>query len=1147
MFTRLCTLVMIPFHFRAKIITKPVASSSDYRRYCRRYCRKYFRRHFIICWPCVHVYTHFPPFQVTTMTTSIPRSWFTSRRYPSILKRYFSHTCPLNNVRRNPLGIQMISEKLRHQIFGPLDVKNQDDHEKQLSKVKDHLSKHGLWRRSEEMTPNQPELEIDIPKLEGNIEDHFMKLGQRYTEQIMTLCDSLCKSQMPPIPKKWSSKPGWTMYDKEGKMIEITCPSDPLLVFDVEVCVTSNNLPVIATAVSPSAWYSWCHPSMTDDTIVRDNAFHSLDDLISVGRFDSESRIIIGHNISYDRSFLKEQYDINCDQTRFLDTMSFHLCISGLTGYQRALSTSYNSSLKKGINEAILHDLFRLKGQPNPVLWRDYGSLNNLKDVHEFYCKSYKGFKSISKEDRNIFVEGSLDDIRKDFQNLVTYCAHDVKATRDVFLRQWPLFLERCPHPVTLAGMLEMSIMYLPVNGKNWNKYIESSDKSFDELNQQIIASLATLACQACSLSHQEKYKKDIWLWDLDWSTQCIRFKKSQELNDMKKLVSYQQTLPCKTNISLPLQTILWSKKFLKKVQPNLPGYPSWFRDVCSKSSDNPNWKPGYPFKISTQMRAVPKLMRLMWDGYAIHHDKKHGWGFLVPDSDPKPYEPDDPEAPRFPYEEYIKIVKPRGRNQDPYDDSSDILVFDNDGEQVTEVLDANLSKGTDWTTSRPEFCPEVKVYGCRFYKLPHKDGVEANVGNPLSRDFLRYVEEGRLTAFDNDIAHNLLKLNKGISYWKMNSKRIKGQMIVSLDSQNENCAIIPRVVVAGTVTRRAVEPTWLTASNAYPDRVGSELKAMVEAPQGWKFVGADVDSQELWIASVLGDAHFAGMHGSTGIGWMTLEGRRIDATDFHSKTASIADISRNDAKVLNYGRIYGAGKIFAGRFLKQSNPSLTDDEAKRKARDIYQQTKGIRRSGKWFGGTESFMFNCLEEIALRDCPTTPVLGCRVSRALESIHVKDDFMMSIVNWVVQSSAVDFLHLMLVSMKWLFDCYDIKGRFAISIHDEVRFIVSEEDQYKAALALQLTNLLTRCFVSSRLSLPDLPRSIAFFTSVDIDQVLRKEPSLECQTPSNKEGMSKGYGILPGQSLDIEQILEILKSQQIGLQNSKDRDNAIMYTP
>ena len=47
------------------------------------------------------------------------------------------------------------------------------------------------------------------------------------------------------------------------------------------------------------------------------------------------------------------------------------------------------------------------------------------------------------------------------------------------------------------------------------------------------------------------------------------------------------------------------------------------------------------------------------------------------------------------------------------------------------------------------------------------------------------------------------------------------------------------------------------------PDRVGSELKAMVRSPPSYCFVGADVDSQELWIAAVLGDARFAGIHGT--------------------------------------------------------------------------------------------------------------------------------------------------------------------------------------------------------------------------------------------------------------------------------------------
>ena len=36
----------------------------------------------------------------------------------------------------------------------------------------------------------------------------------------------------------------------------------------------------------------------------------------------------------------------------------------------------------------------------------------------------------------------------------------------------------------------------------------------------------------------------------------------------------------------------------------------------------------------------------------------------------------------------------------------------------------------------------------------------------------------------------------------------------------------------------------------------------MVRSPPGYCFVGADVDSQELWIASILGDAKFAGIHG---------------------------------------------------------------------------------------------------------------------------------------------------------------------------------------------------------------------------------------------------------------------------------------------
>jgi DNA polymerase gamma 1 len=55
------------------------------------------------------------------------------------------------------------------------------------------------------------------------------------------------------------------------------------------------------------------------------------------------------------------------------------------------------------------------------------------------------------------------------------------------------------------------------------------------------------------------------------------------------------------------------------------------------------------------------------------------------------------------------------------------------------------------------------------------------------------------------------------------------------------------------------------------------------------------------------------------------------------------------------------------------------------------------------------------------------------------------FMTSRVNWVVQSSAVDYLHIMLVCMNWLIEHYEIEARFSVSIHDEVRFLVKDKDK------------------------------------------------------------------------------------------------------
>lgn len=45
---------------------------------------------------------------------------------------------------------------------------------------------------------------------------------------------------------------------------------------------------------------------------------------------------------------------------------------------------------------------------------------------------------------------------------------------------------------------------------------------------------------------------------------------------------------------------------------------------------------------------------------------------------------------------------------------------------------------------------------------------------------------------------------------------------------------------------------------------------------------------------------------------------------------------------------------------------------------------------------------------------------------------------------------------------------------ISVHDEIRYLVKEKDRYRAALALQVSNLWTRALFSYRLQMESLPQ-------------------------------------------------------------------------
>lgn len=954
-------------------------------------------------------------------------------------------------ARFNEIGVQQLSNRIYEQLFPRGNTAPPSPELVQLAR--NHLRRHDLLGKN---TDSTPPVAFDLPPLAGQtLDEHFYKLGVDAAEPFLTHAKQLAKSTLPPKPRSWVRRSGWTKYYPDGRSEPVEAPEGNMLAFDTEVMWKESPFAVMACAATPEAWYAWLSPWLLGET-ENDHQLVPLGD-------PTKERVIVGHNVGFDRARILEEYDLQQTRNSFLDTMSLHVAVNGMCSQQRPtwMKHKKNRELRDKIaKETSNVELVELLNNgaftaEEEELWVERSSINSLRDVAKFHLDV-----SIDKELRDAFGELDRDGVLGKLEELLTYCAADVAITHRVYQIVFPSFLRTCPHPVSFAALRHLSSVILPVN-KSWDSYLANAEATYHRLSHDVQERLVSLAEKALEIKDDaEKWSTDPWMQQLDWSGQEIKMVKGKKKGDPPRPAARQKK----------------------------PGTPKWYKDLFPKIDS--------PINISVRTRIAPLLLRLSWDGYPLFWSEKHGWTFRVP---------------------RIQGSKYTERQMMPCD--------------LTDEPVVALKE------DREHF----------YFKLPHKDGPAARCVTPMAKGYLAYFEKGTLSS-EYPYAKEALEMNASCSYWISARDRIMSQLVVYQDklpssTTSDNSAqkestegktdetptpgfILPQVIPMGTITRRAVENTWLTASNAKKNRVGSELKAMVRAPPGYVFVGADVDSEELWIASVVGDATFR-IHGGNAIGFMTLEGTKAAGTDLHSRTASILGITRNDAKVFNYGRIYGAGLKFAAQLLRQFNPSLSEKETLLIASKLYATTKGTKTNRKtlykrpfWRGGTESFVFNKLEEFAEQERPRTPVLGAGITEALMGRFIsKGGYLTSRINWAIQSSGVDYLHLLIVAMDYLTRRFNLAARLALTVHDEIRYLVKEHDKYRAAMALQVANLWTRAMFAQQVGIHDLPQSCAFFSAVDIDGVLRKEVDMDCITPSNP------LPIPHGESIDINALLQM----------------------
>lgn len=301
------------------------------------------------------------------------------------------------SVRYNEFNIQMISKNLFNQLFknSNTSISTTNVSQEVIDKYIQDLKKHNLLNKQEEVS----DIELNLPKFDGkNITEHFWNIGEKQSGPYRKLLEKLINN-VPEIPKTWLFEPGWVRYTKNGYE-KVAFPKEDALVLDVEVCLSEGDMPTLGTAVSNEAWYGWVSPDLVHDnkktTINRNYATDRLIPLESnekepgykLNNFLKIPRIVVGHNVSFDRARVKEQYWLEKTGLRFMDTMSMHVSVSGVTSYQRALLKSNNA----GEND-----------------WRNYSSLNSLSKVHELYCGS-----ELAKEKRDTFITGTLNDVRNE-------------------------------------------------------------------------------------------------------------------------------------------------------------------------------------------------------------------------------------------------------------------------------------------------------------------------------------------------------------------------------------------------------------------------------------------------------------------------------------------------------------------------------------------------------------------------------------------------------------------------------------------------------------------------------------------------------------------------------------------------------------
>ena len=410
------------------------------------------------------------------------------------------------------------------------------------------------------------------------------------------------------------------------------------------------------------------------------------------------------------------------------------------------------------------------------------------------------------------------------------------------------------------------------------------------------------------------------------------------------------------------------------------------------------------------------------------------------------------------------------------------------------------------------------------YTRVPHPKGEGENVGGVLSKDYADDFETGMLSS-DLPQAEELIKLAINVSYWTSVRSRVREQHVSKVNNPlgKEFNLIVPATVPHNTSTNRAGENLWLTVPDPKYDKIGSEIKTRVQAPDGWIFVESDFDAQEAVVASIFADSYHK-VAGSTQFSHAILAGSKDNKTDMHSMTAKAIGISRAVAKGCNYGMLYGCGAKTLANTIRKGNKSISMKQAiemGKKLIEIKKGRKAYRGMRELIGGSDSYAYNEMAKIACEKTPINPLSGTKMSTAFRPSSVGDDFWTMRNNWCIQSTGSAMLHAFMAAMEWLIKDHGLNAKFNMSVHDSILYMCPKEEAEKVAALFQVAHAWCWAWLRYNYGIYELPVANAWLSSIEIDHIFRKAANASTNTVSqqNKEH--------DGKSVTVKELIPVFK--------------------